>query len=258
MTRFSHKSRAIALLAGVAVSMPAIGHAQYENDNGETEFAESTEVTEAPIKKPQRIDAPAAPAAPAARPQRIEALASKADTNEAAVAKPIPVKVVQVEVPVAVPLPAAPGLASPRPPVPSWDDHLREPYIEREPNYELIAGGTLLFVSAYGFSAMTASASPVSADERLFIPVVGPWLDLAERPHCSNLKALPACETEGANKAMLVASGLTQSVGVLLVLGGFLFPKLTIVDGRQSAKVEVLPQAGPTVAGLMTRGHLGF
>ena len=254
MMRFSHKSRAIALLAGVAVSMPAIGHAQYENDNGEPEFAESTEVTQAPIQKPQRIEAPAAPAA---RPQRIEVIASKAETNEAAVAKPERVKVVEVQVPVAVPVPASPGLASPRPPAPSWDEALRQPYIEREPNYELIAGGTLLFVSAYGFSAMTASASPVAADEHLFIPVVGPWLDLAERPRCDNIKTHPACETEGANKAMLVASGLTQSLGVLLVLGGVLFPKLTIVDGRQ-AKVELLPEAGPTIAGLMTRGHLGF
>ena len=255
MTRFSHKSRAIALLAGVAVSMPAIGHAQYENNESEPEFAESTEVTETPIQKPQRIEAPAAPAA---RPQRIEVIASKAETSEAAVAKPERVKVVRVEVPVAVPVPSSAGVASPRPAPPSFEDALRQPYIEREPNYELIAGGTLLFVSAYGFSAMTASASPVHADENLFIPVVGPWLDLAARPHCDNLRMHPACETEGANKAMLVASGVTQSLGVLLVLGGVLFPKLTIVDGRQSAKVEVLPQAGPSIAGLMTRGHLGF
>jgi hypothetical protein len=111
------------------------------------------------------------------------------------------------------------------------------------PNRALIASGLLTFGITYGASAIVASTSDLSADRRLFVPVVGPWLDLAQRPDCG--PALDrSCDGETTNKVLLVADGIFQGLGVLQVIGGFLMPETRQVSTTTTAKVRVVPQAG--------------
>lgn len=111
------------------------------------------------------------------------------------------------------------------------------------PNRALIASGLLTFGITYGASAIVASTSNLDADKRLYIPVVGPWLDLSQRPDCG--PALDrSCDGETTNKVLLVADGIFQSLGVLQVIGGFLMPETRTVSTTTTAKVKVIPTAG--------------
>ncbi|MBK7074571.1 MAG: hypothetical protein IPH44_19970 [Myxococcales bacterium] len=82
--------------------------------------------------------------------------------------------------------------------------------------------GAVVFGVGYGAAAITAGVSDRSADERLYVPLVGPWLDLADRGDCD--VGNQACDNETTKKVLIVADGVVQAVGVLLVLDALLFP----------------------------------
>jgi hypothetical protein len=84
------------------------------------------------------------------------------------------------------------------------------------PNRALLIGGGALFLGAYGTSAIIGVRNDREADEKLAIPVVGPWLDLNHR-QCSQMP----CEHETANKAALIASGALQGLGLVSVISSF-------------------------------------
>jgi hypothetical protein len=89
----------------------------------------------------------------------------------------------------------------------------------RAPNYPLLLGGLATFGLAYGSSVVIAAAVNTSHDNWLYIPVVGPWIDLANRPSCGGpLEA--RCSTEGGRKALLAASGILQGAGALAAIVG--------------------------------------
>jgi hypothetical protein len=91
------------------------------------------------------------------------------------------------------------------------------------PNRTLLATGFFAFAGAYVPSVIVAAGSPRPVDQRLDIPVAGPWIDLAERPGCSE-SHLP-CGLEAGNRALLVASGAFQGAGALLMFASFAFPE---------------------------------
>ncbi len=126
-------------------------------------------------------------------------------------------------------------------------------YVKRTPNADLIIGGIFLFGSAYAFSAVAAGTSEVPSDRHLWVPVAGPWLDLANRPACGAGAQRPGCQNEPVNKAMLVASGLMQGVGALQMVGGLLFPKTEVVMVRQG--VRVVPTATGSSVGVSAIGR---
>ena len=101
-------------------------------------------------------------------------------------------------------------------------------------------GGTLLVTGlvtltlSYAPAFVLASQSNLPIDQHLFAPVVGPWIDLANRPQCGPPNM--SCNTEIANQAMLVADGIVQGLGALEILVG-----LATVAGESSSnqpKVE--------------------
>jgi hypothetical protein len=98
-------------------------------------------------------------------------------------------------------------------------------YYEREttirPNRPLLATGIGIFAVGYGASAVTAAVSDRDADKNLFIPVVGPWLDLADRDCDRN----PCHGNEDLNKAMIITSGVVQGAGVLIGVGSLFIPE---------------------------------
>ena len=54
------------------------------------------------------------------------------------------------------------------------------------PNRELLRGGILALGVPYAASVVVAATSDRSEDKHLYIPVAGPWMDLANRSGCGN------------------------------------------------------------------------
>jgi hypothetical protein len=121
-------------------------------------------------------------------------------------------------------------------------DTYAEKTVEKRPNSALLSTGVGMFVISYGASAVAGAISDRDADKNLFIPVVGPWLDLGER----------GCDVRGCgnrediNKAMIVTSGIVQGAGVLLALSSLIIPESQSVSERRTT-AKVLKPAKPEV-----------
>jgi hypothetical protein len=121
-------------------------------------------------------------------------------------------------------------------------------YEQKSPNSALIGSGALMLGISYGSSVVVAAASGRAGDENLYIPVAGPWMDLTSRGACE-----PYClGNETANKVMLVTDGVFQGVGMLQILGGFLFPETRTVT--RAAGVHVMPMGGKGTVGIAAYG----
>lgn len=109
---------------------------------------------------------------------------------------------------------------------------------EHRPNRRLLWTGVAAFAVTYTASvAGAAVAGDRISDKNLFIPLVGPWLDLGQRD----------CNFRGCNddeevifKTMIVASGIIQGAGLLLALSSIFIPeKAETVTVNAKAKPEV-------------------
>lgn len=116
--------------------------------------------------------------------------------------------------------------------VPSTDRIVEEERTDR-PNKRLLVTGASIFVLSYVPAVIVGAQSDRDADKRLYIPGVGPWLDLAQR----NCDANP-CANEGVAKAFIIASGAAQGIGVIAALSSLVIPERERVQVRQSAKLE--------------------
>jgi hypothetical protein len=94
------------------------------------------------------------------------------------------------------------------------------------PNRGLLRAGAWTLGLSYAPALVVAIESSRTADKNLYVPVAGPWMDLAERD-------CPACERETANKVLLVTDGVFQGIGALQLIGSFLF-----VETRTSAAFD--------------------
>jgi hypothetical protein len=107
----------------------------------------------------------------------------------------------------------------------------------------------MMFGLSYGGAVIVGAASSRESDQKLYMPVVGPWMNLANRGTCS----APGCDAnETANRVLLVADGVFQAAGVLQILGGFLFPEKRIET--RAAGVQVAPSVGLGSVGVTARG----
>lgn len=132
-------------------------------------------------------------------------------------------------------------------------DYVTRQYVT--PNAALITSGVIMFGASYGASVVVASQSNHAGDDQLYIPVAGPWLDLANRGTCRSTVDF-SCDNETTNKVLLVADGVFQGLGVLQILGGLIFPEThTEILSRPIAKgVHISPTAGRGGAGLTAYG----
>jgi hypothetical protein len=106
------------------------------------------------------------------------------------------------------------SLSMPPPPPPSAVEGSRS-----ETKDTLLGTGLFLLAVSYLPAVSVAASSTVAADQHLYAPLAGPWIDLAQRPVCSP----PAnCEAEQTNRALLETSGILQGVGAFLTLVGLL------------------------------------
>jgi hypothetical protein len=65
------------------------------------------------------------------------------------------------------------------------------------PNRELLHGGILALGVPYVASVVVAATSDRPEDKHLYIPVAGPWMDLANRSGCGNAGE-PSCDKEAS------------------------------------------------------------
>lgn len=152
------------------------------------------------------------------------------------------------------PVPAAepPAAATPLSTTSQLNDAHPEEVEHTWPNRPLLITGSVLLVGSYGASAIVAAASDRKADDKLFIPVVGPWLDLKDRDCDVN-----RCSHETLNKALLIGDGALQGAGALMMLLSLAIPeskeKPWYLIGDE--KLNVMPQVGTATTGLQAHGR---
>jgi len=94
-----------------------------------------------------------------------------------------------------------------------------------EPNRALLGTGLIALAGAYVPAVVVAGVSTLPQDRNLYIPVAGPWIDLAQRPGCGSGKAAVGCSFEGGNKTLLAVDGIVQGAGALATLVSFFVPQ---------------------------------
>ena len=115
-------------------------------------------------------------------------------------------------------------------------------------NAPLFTGGAVMFGASYGAAVLAASQSDNEADERLYVPLVGPWLDLADRSDCDIESS--SCDDETTEKVLIVADGVFQAGGAALMIGSFLFPRTV----HESAPLSAMRHVKPIRVGTSGRG----
>jgi hypothetical protein len=118
------------------------------------------------------------------------------------------------------------------------------------PNGYMIGTGIFVFAGAYIPAVAVAASSSVQADHHLYIPIVGPWIDIANRPSCGPSSI--SCDNETTNKVLLGISGVFQGIGALTTIGGFFVPEQHTVI---TAKADKPKPTKPTIH--FTPGQLG-
>jgi hypothetical protein len=129
-----------------------------------------------------------------------------------------------------------------------------------EPNRALLGTGLTVFAASYVPSVVVAATSPRSEDQKLYIPVAGPWLDLAQRPGCGG-QAVGACNFQTANKTLLTINGIAQGAGSLASLVSFFVPqqvKETTKTRQASAALRPTVHFTPTQMGVDGAGVSAF
>ncbi len=139
-------------------------------------------------------------------------------------------------------------------------DRYTERTVTHRPNRSLLSTGAGIFVLSYGSSVVAGAISDRDEDKRLFIPVVGPWLDLGQR----DCTARGCGSNEDVAKAMIITSGVVQGAGVLVALSSLIIPEKSTVEEHTttaSAKkpekpsVHVLPVSFAAGAGVGAVGR---
>jgi hypothetical protein len=112
------------------------------------------------------------------------------------------------------------------------------------PNRPLLITGAAIFLGSYAATAIQGAASPLDADRKNLIPLVGPWVNMSERPCNLNTN----CSTnENVNNALLIGSGVAQGVGVALALLSLVVPEtkersaMTAKAAPSKPELRVLP-----------------
>jgi hypothetical protein len=122
--------------------------------------------------------------------------------------------------------------------------------VEHRPNRSMLSTGVGIFVVSYGATAVAGAISEREADRNLFIPVVGPWINLTDRS-CGPTD--PCGNREDVNKAVVISSGVVQGAAVLMALGSFVVPETK--NKRNEPSVAVSPVSFGTGAGIGAVGH---
>lgn len=101
-------------------------------------------------------------------------------------------------------------------------------------NSSVITTGVVTFGIAYGVAAIAASSSDRDSDKRMYVPLLGPWLAMADRSDCN--VADSNCDNETTDKVLMAIDGVFQAAGVLTAVYGVMSP-VTVTHSTTTAKV---------------------
>ena len=133
-----------------------------------------------------------------------------------------------------------------------------QPQAEDELDVPMFTTGALVFAGSYGASVIVAGSSNRKGDDRLWVPVMGPWLDLADRGSCPI--EMSSCDHETTDKVLLIADGIFQAAGVLAMVDGIMQPvhrRRTVIEAREEyRKTRIAPASlGHATPGFVVMGH---
>jgi hypothetical protein len=117
-------------------------------------------------------------------------------------------------------------------------------YEKRTPNKAVLITGGALLVGTYATTAALTAANGPTADKDLYIPVVGPWINIADRGSDRS--------HETRDILLIAGSGVLQGVGAVLAVSSFFIPE-KVPAARINAgnvKMQVTPTAGPGAGGI--------
>jgi hypothetical protein len=136
------------------------------------------------------------------------------------------------------------------------------------PNRILLGAGIATFVIGYGTSASVPIDSDHKGEKYLYAPVVGPWMDLANRkcagpilPTASGpveLTSRQHCGTSAIEGAALVAGGILQGLGAVAVMGSFFVEEdkpRRVFEAPALPRFAIIPMLGANGLGAMARGR---
>lgn len=116
-------------------------------------------------------------------------------------------------------------------------------------NKPLLITGAVVLVGSYVPAATVAYTSERPADQtNLYYPVVGPWMNLADR-QCNDR---PCGDNEGIAKGLLIADGIGQGLGALAVVSSLFLPGKTTRHWYLIGNDKT--HAGPTRVGIAGYG----
>jgi hypothetical protein len=126
-----------------------------------------------------------------------------------------------------------------------------EPLLDTEttrlswPNVPLLATGATVFGASY-VPAIVGAAISDRGDDKLYIPVAGPWITLAQGPS----------ETR-TEKALLGVDGAVQGLGALMLVSSFFIPEKTTKSWYLigSNDLRIAPAGGRGSYGLAAAGR---
>ncbi len=136
-----------------------------------------------------------------------------------------------------------PVVVAPQPVVVAPQPTVTEHTTYSAPNPVLLGTGLIVLGGSYIPSVIVAAANNTSYDNHLYIPVVGPWLDLGNRPSCGGF-GQTGCGTEDGYKALLIIDGVAQGVGAVATVLGLVVPQrhtTMVVAKADKPTVHVLP-----------------
>jgi hypothetical protein len=98
-------------------------------------------------------------------------------------------------------------------------------HIETKRSTELLVLGLLVFGLGYAPAVYVGATSSLNSDRALLVPALGPWIDLATRPKCvpppgSEILPVDPCSVETASKVGVIAAGVVQALGTVLIAFG--------------------------------------
>jgi len=102
-------------------------------------------------------------------------------------------------------------------------------------NSSVITSGVVTFGISYGVAAIAAASSDRDSNKRMYVPLLGPWLAMADRGDCPVAES--RCDHETRDKVLMAVDGVFQAAGVITAVYGVLTP-VTVVHSRNSAKID--------------------
>lgn len=110
--------------------------------------------------------------------------------------------------------------------------------------------GTAMFVASYAASAVVAGTSDHEGADRLYIPVAGPWMALNDWNTCNGTQLL--CTSSSTDKALLIADGVVQAAGLVVMLDGLMDPTAT---GSRMVVADTKLHLAPSSNGALVWAH---